>query len=163
MDAVAECVRHELIDETGLLDEDAFDDGLLLAVAADGGEIRLTQQDIRQMQLAKSAVRAGMETLIKRAGLSHADIGTVYLAGGFGQYIDLDSAVEIGMFDADLKDKMTTAGNTALSGALYFAAASDGSSLAARAKAAAEEIDLSSDPDFGEGYMEYMMFGEDVF
>ncbi len=163
VDAVAACVRHELIDETGLLDEDAFEDGLLLAVAADGREIRLTQQDIRQMQLAKSAVRAGMETLIKRAGLSHADIGTVYLAGGFGQYIDLDSAVEIGMFDADLKDKMTTAGNTALSGALYFAAASDGPSLAARAKAAAEEIDLSSDPDFGEGYMEYMMFGEDVF
>lgn len=155
IDAIARMVENEILDETGLLDDDYFDDGVELAEG-----VVLTQKDIREMQLAKSAVRAGLETLIKKAGLSYADINTVYLAGGFGQYINIDSAVTIGLLPAQLKEKIKVVGNTALAGACLYGLASDTAEAANGLKAKAEEIDLSTDPTFQEGYMTYIMFEE---
>lgn len=153
IDAIACMVENEILDETGLLDDDYFDDGVELTAG-----VVLTQKDIREMQLAKSAVRAGLETLIKRAGLTYDDINQVYLAGGFGQYINIDSAVSIGLLPVQLKDKIKVVGNTALAGACLYGLASDTEDAAHVLKEKAEEIDLSTDPTFQEGYMEYIMF-----
>ena len=60
IETVHELLKEELMDETGMLDEDYFDDGYPLAVTPDGDEITFTQQDVREIQLAKSAVRAGV-------------------------------------------------------------------------------------------------------
>jgi len=61
------------------------------------GKVRITQKDIREFQLAKSAIRAGIEILIKRAGLSYNQIDKVYIAGAFGSYIDKDNALRINL------------------------------------------------------------------
>lgn len=155
IDAIACMVENEILDETGLLDDDYFDDGVELTAG-----VVLIQKDIREMQLAKSSVRAGLETLIKKAGLSYDDINQVYLAGGFGQYINIDSAVSIGLLPVQLKDKIKVVGNTALAGACLYGLVSDTSEAANVLKEKAEEIDLSTDPTFQEGYMTYIMFEE---
>lgn len=155
IDAIACLVENEILDETGLLDDDYFDDGVELAEG-----VVLTQKDIREMQLAKSAVRAGLETLIKKAGLSYKDIDVLYLAGGFGQYINIDSAVAIGLLPTDLKEKIVVVGNTALAGAIKYGLIENAEDKASVLKSKAEEIDLSTDPTFQEGYMTYIMFEE---
>ena len=78
IEAVAELVREELIDETGCLDEEYFEDGYPLAQLEDGTEIALTQADVREIQLAKAAVRAGVETLFLRYGISKEQVNKVY-------------------------------------------------------------------------------------
>ena len=69
VETASELVREEIVDETGALDEDYFDDGFPLAKTADGKEIVFTQKDVREIQLAKAAVRAGVETLLLRYGI----------------------------------------------------------------------------------------------
>lgn len=158
IETTAELIRTGLMDETGLLDDEYFDDGLVLALAPDGKEISFTQKDVREIQLAKSAVRAGLETLILRYGVSYEQIHKVYLAGGFGYKIDQQKAVAIGMIPEELAGKIETVGNSSLGGA-YLAlteklAKEEMEQLVARS----EEIGLSTDKDFNEFYMEYMYF-----
>lgn len=158
IEAAAELIRTGLVDETGLLDDDYFDDGLLLALTPDGKKISFTQKDVREIQLAKSAVRAGLETLILRYGITYEEIDKVYLAGGFGYKIDRQKAVEIGMIPKELADKIETVGNSSLGGA-YLAVTEEGAKEAMeRLAGISEEIALSTDKNFNEFYMEYMYF-----
>lgn len=80
IETAAELLKLGLIDATGLLDEEYFEEGFPLAVAPDGSHIVFTQKDVREIQLAKSAVRAGVETLVRRYGVSYDEISHVYLA-----------------------------------------------------------------------------------
>ena len=88
VETAAELVREEIVDETGALDEDYFDDGFPLAKTPDGKEIVFTQKDVREIQLAKAAVRAGVETLLLRYGIKKEEVSKVYLAGGFGYKLE---------------------------------------------------------------------------
>jgi uncharacterized 2Fe-2S/4Fe-4S cluster protein (DUF4445 family) len=83
-----------------------------------GEVISLNQDDIRQVQLAKSAIASGVNILIKQSGLSFDQIDTLFLAGGFGNYINLESAVRIGLIPPALKNKIIPLGNTSGTGAL---------------------------------------------
>lgn len=83
-----------------------------------GSAITITQQDIREVQLAKSAIAAGIKVLLQEAGLELDDIDTVFLAGGFGNYINPDSAMRIGLISPELKGKIIPMGNTSGTGAL---------------------------------------------
>lgn len=158
VEMTAELVRTELIDETGCLDDDYFDDGYPLAQTADGQDIVFTQQDIREIQLAKAAVRAGMETLILRYGIEKNDIEKVYLAGGFGYKLDCRKAIEIGMIPEEFADKIEAVGNSSLGGAVKCLMEGDGWKRASVMGSQAEEINLSADKDFNRFYMEYMYF-----
>jgi uncharacterized 2Fe-2S/4Fe-4S cluster protein (DUF4445 family) len=80
------------------------------------GEIALRQADVRELQLAKGAVAAGLRILLKHWGASMADIQTLYLAGAFGSYLEVDSARRIGLLECP-SQVITIAGNTALRGA----------------------------------------------
>ena len=80
VETAAELVRSGLVDETGLLDEE-YEDGFCLGETPAGEKILFTQKDVREIQLAKSAVRAGLETLLLRYGTDAAGIHKVYLAG----------------------------------------------------------------------------------
>ena len=71
IEAAAELLRNGLIDETGAMSEDYFDDGFPLAINEKGEEISFTQKDVREIQLAKSAIRAGFETMLKRYGADY--------------------------------------------------------------------------------------------
>lgn len=159
IETVAELVKAELVDETGYMDEDYFDDGYPLAKNKEGKDIVFTQKDVREIQLAKSAVRAGIETLFLRYGIKKEEVAHVYLAGGFGFKLDCEKAIGIGMIPKEFADRMEAIGNSSLGGAVKCLLSKDGWERASEIGRGAAEINLSMDKDFNEFYMEYMFFG----
>ena len=161
IETVAELIKAELVDETGCLDDDYFDDGFPLAVTENGEEIVFTQQDVREIQLAKAAVRAGIETLFLRYGITKEQVEHVYLAGGFGFKLDCEKAIEIGMIPAEFADKVQAVGNSALGGAIKCLLSEEGWKRMERIGMESDEINLSADKDFNQFYMEYMYLERD--
>ncbi len=158
IETVYELLKEEWIDETGLLDDDYFDDGFVLTQTPDGEDITFIQKDVREIQLAKSAVRAGLETLLLRYGVTYEQIGTLYLAGGFGFRMDLKKAVGIGLLPEELLDKTVAVGNSSLGGAVSFLTGSDAQARMDKIIAVSEEISLGADKDFNQFYTDYMFF-----
>ncbi len=155
IDCVYELVGEGIVDETGLMEEPYFETGFPLS---EDGQIRFCQKDVREFQLAKSAVRAGLETLILRYGISWEEIDKVYVAGGFGHKMDIHKAVGIGLFPAFCEEKVEAVGNTCLQGAVKYLTQKDASEAVERLVEVSEEIGLSGDKNFQEFYMENMYF-----
>ena len=146
MDAIAVLLDLGVIDETGAMEEPyEFAPGVVLE-----------PKDVRQVQLAKGAICGGIKTLIKREGLKEEDIRTLYIAGGFGSYIDLDSAAKVGIFPSDMKERAEVIGNAALSGAIMLLLGADKSFEPSSVET--ECINLAQEPDFSDLYMESMFF-----
>jgi uncharacterized 2Fe-2S/4Fe-4S cluster protein (DUF4445 family) len=121
----------------------------------------LTQSDIRELQLAKGAIAAGIRMLLERFGASVADLKKLYLAGAFGNYINRASAQRIGLINFPA-EKVEAAGNTALLGAklaLFCPAGEDGSFV--RLRHQTEHVALNADEKFQEIYVEEMVFPTD--
>lgn len=110
--AIAACVKRHLIDRTGKLAEPFFEKGIVI-----DKNFVIRQENVRNFQLAKGAVFAGIQCLMKEAGISGRDIRKVYISGGLGFYMDVRDAFAVGMFPEDLKEKVCTAGNSSLNGA----------------------------------------------
>lgn len=142
------------IDETGLLAE-----GNLEKVDLIGETVYITQQDIRQFQMAKAAVRAGVETLIKEYGVELKEIARVYIAGGFGYYLNLEKATTIGLFPDGFLGKMMPVGNSCLAGLKRFGVYHDEGKLMNIGKYTAS-CDLAQNSWFQEKYLEYMYFSK---
>lgn len=117
----------------------------------------LAQCDIRELQLAKGAIAAGIEVLLRELGLQAGELGTVYLAGAFGNYVDLDSARRIGLF-GDHLERVSPAGNTALLGAKMslFSQGENGDYASLRKKI--QHISLAASPDFQDIFVEHLHF-----
>ena len=118
----------------------------------------VSQADIRELQLAKGAIAAGIQLLLEQWGATREEVARVYLAGAFGNYIRRASARRIGLIDFP-GDKVQAAGNTALLGAklaLFSLREHDGSyaDLVGRV----EHVALNEDPRFHEVYVELMGF-----
>lgn len=158
LEMTAELLREELIDETGLLEDAYFEDGFPIAKTEDGRSITFTQKDVREIQLAKAAVRAGVETLILRYGVKKEQISRVYLAGGFGYRLDTEKAIAIGMLPEEFAGKITAVGNSSLSGAAKCVREAAGCEKMQQLIRKSEEIELSSDKAFQEFYMDAMYF-----
>lgn len=121
--------------------------------------IVLTQRDIRQLQLASGAIRAGITILLKQAGIAGNELRALYVAGGFGNYIRRRNAQRIGLFPGDIpRDRILYRGNTSLLGArmtlLSLGAREEVEAIAERT----EHVDLSQDPDFRWAFAEAMIF-----
>lgn len=157
IETMAELVRTEIVDETGCLDEE-YEDGFLLGVTPDGEKICFTGRDVREVQLAKAAVRAGMETLMLRYGVSADKIEKVYLAGGFGLKINQKMAIAIGLLSPKFQGKIEAVGNSALKGAIQYLLNAEDRRKAEQIVHSSEELNLANDKDFNELYMESMMF-----
>lgn len=110
------------------------------------------------MQLAKGAVAAGIRIVLKRLGASPDDVGKVYLAGAFGNYVSRAGARRIGLIDFP-DGKIEQAGNTALLGAKLALFRDDLDFADIRRRV--EHISLASDPEFQEIYVEEMGFPSD--
>ena len=108
IDAVSCMLKLGIIDETGYLEND-FE-------IADSG-IYITQEDIRNFQLAKSAVRAGIDTLLYECNINCDKLEAFYIAGGFGSFINIESAVKVGLIPPDALKKVIFCGNSAGIGA----------------------------------------------
>ena len=158
IEAMAGLVSEGLVDETGKLEEPYFTMGFTLGSTLDYERIVLSQKDIREIQMAKSAIRAGIETLIERSGIDRRRIDRVCLAGGFGYRLDPEKAAVIGLLPPDLAAKATAVGNTALQGAAAFLSGSLSEEDLRTAAAGAEEIVLGNEEAFQRLYISYMNF-----
>lgn len=120
--------------------------------------VTLTQRDIRELQLAKAAIAAGIRIVLKRLGSKPADVTRVYLAGAFGNYVNRWSARRIGLFDFPL-EIVRPAGNTALHGAkIAFFREEDPEGDFRELRNRIEHISLAADPEFQKIFVEEMQF-----
>ncbi len=158
VEAVSEFLKAGIIDETGCYIDSYFESGFTLAVNPSGKRIKLTQQDIREFQMAKAAIRAGLELLIERFHCSYQEICHVYLAGGLGQYMNIEKAVQVGLFPKELQDKIIAVGNTSLKGAYLELTEPEAEKREESLITVARDFPLAMDDDFNELYMKYMYF-----
>jgi uncharacterized 2Fe-2S/4Fe-4S cluster protein (DUF4445 family) len=120
--------------------------------------VRLTQNDIRELQLAKGAIAAGVRLLLNRRGARPEDISRVYLAGAFGNYISKASARRIGMLNFPM-DRICPVGNTALLGAKLALFRSTAHDLRfGRVLSRIEHVSLADLPDFQDVFVEALGF-----
>jgi uncharacterized 2Fe-2S/4Fe-4S cluster protein (DUF4445 family) len=126
--------------------------------SANEENIILTQKDIREFQLAKGAIAAGIQTLIREANISFRDVKTVYLAGGFGSYINSDSARRLGLIPNLLTDNIVKIGNGAGLGAKINLLDKKKINISQNIIANVEYIELSKRKDFQNFFMENMIF-----
>lgn len=146
IDVIANGVRREWIDKTGYMEDDALP-------VCDG--ISLKDRDIREFQLAKSAIRAAIESLMKYAGIGYPDIEGLYVAGGFSAGINVKNAAFLGLIPEELAGKFHGVNNASLLGTVKYACSSGELRLPLTN---AEYIDLSTDALFSELFMEHIRF-----
>ena len=120
--------------------------------------IYLTQGDIRNVQLAKAAVSAGVLTLADTYEITLGDIDELVIAGGFGSYLNIESAARIGLFPAELKDIAKSIGNTAIEGATALLINKDAREQERVIAQLAEYVELSTELKFNQYYVDCMMF-----
>lgn len=151
LDGAACLLKAGKIDETGRMEETCYFTD----------RVYLNQRDIRELQLAKAAIAAGIQILCQRKGIRPADIQRVLIAGAFGNYLDPASACAIGMLPPELAGKITSVGNAAGEGA-RMAALNRGQFERSKVLAEkAEFVELALDPDFQDVYVDEMEFPEE--
>ena len=114
----ASLLEQGIIDGTGLLQEPYFTSGVTVPVPGAKETVHLKQKDIRDLQMAKAAVRAGVEILYEKMGCPV--ISRVYLAGGFGYYLNVEAAIAIGLLPEHVREATKAVGNTSLAGAFMI-------------------------------------------
>ena len=138
---IADLYKQGIIDETGLLTDEYFETGYKY------GGVNITQSLIRDVQTAKSAIRAGIEILLDRTDTPD----NIYISGAFGENLDTDAAISIGMLPESFKDHIILCGNTSLSGAIKYCV--DQKDIVIPDY---EEIILANEDTFNDLYIEYM-------
>ena len=118
----------------------------------------LTQKDVRMVQLAKSAISAGLRTLLLTEGLSCTDVAELAVAGGFGSYLDVANAGRIGLIPEELVSRVRVLGNAALSGASMLLLDRALTQTCEGLAQSARTLVLSANPVFSEYYTEGMFF-----
>lgn len=145
MDILAALVRNETVEESGYMEEDFF-----LTDA-----VQVTPADVREFQLAKSAVRSAVECLLKNGNVAYSDIEKLYVAGGFSAQLNIENATYLGLIPKELSDRFLPINNSSLLGVVKFAC--EKNDLAEIAKKA-EFIDLGEDNLFSELFFANMAF-----
>ena len=125
---------------------------------ADGRPVRVSQRDIRELQLAKGAIRAGIEILLDELGIGHADVARVYLAGAFGNYIRPESALRIGLMPAFPNAEIVPVGNAAGSGAKLALLSQSARDETRDIVRLVEYLELSILPEFQDQFAASMVF-----
>jgi uncharacterized 2Fe-2S/4Fe-4S cluster protein (DUF4445 family) len=123
--------------------------------------LALTQADVRELQLAKGAIAAGVRMLLDRWGASFSDLRVLYLAGAFGNYVNRASARRIGLLEIP-PEKIKPSGNTALLGAKLALFLPENELDYKRLRARIEHVPLGSDPQFQDFFVDSMPFPADV-
>lgn len=152
VELVSELLKEGVIDSSGLLADPYFDGGYPIA------GMKLVQQDIREFQLAKAAIRAGVDVLLKSFNISYEQLDEVYIAGAFGYHLDVEKAVSIGLLPEAVKYRTKAVGNTSLSGAICAIIDSEAKNKIENIISYAEEIHLSNSDDFNNLFIKYLSF-----
>ena len=154
VDLTAALLQSGEMDESGRLEAgDRYDIG-------DTG-VYLTQKDIREVQLAKGAMAAGLRLMAKALGVGVGDIEEVDIAGAFGNYIDPDSACAIGLIPPELRERIVPVGNAAGAGARLALIDSDAWREADTLARTTEFLELATLPEFQDEFVDQLGFGEE--
>lgn len=181
IDAAAEMLRKGIIDASGRFASPEERDGnrnarlwsrlrrsedgweFVLApgsISASGEDIVITQKDLRELQLAKGAILAGIRLLLREVGAEPGSINGIFLAGTFGNYINKESALAIGLLPAVSPELIIPVGNAAGDGAIMALLSGGERATAASLSLKAEHIELSARMDFQEDFVEALAFPE---
>jgi uncharacterized 2Fe-2S/4Fe-4S cluster protein (DUF4445 family) len=164
LDAVARMADVGIIDPGGRMDKahplvSANGGQLQVRVAGseeslNGEDIVITQGDVRELQLAKAAIRTGINVLLKSAGIAERDVRHIIIAGTFGNYIDIKSAIRIGMLpDLPLR-RFSQVGNAAGAGACLVLVSGTARGKTEEMARSVNYLELADRPDFMELYVE---------
>jgi len=178
IDAVAQLLEAGVIERTGRIRAPQEADGLPPALrraviqfegqpavqlvgaarSKTGRPILLTQRDVREVQLAKAAVQAGIQVIASEFGIAPEQIPRILLAGGFGNFIRRSQAKRIGLLPPVSTERIEYIGNAASTGAKTVLACRDCRAEAERISRKTEYVELANRPDFQNFYMEAMVF-----
>ncbi len=173
IDAVAVLLDLGIIDTTGRFVESASLEGKLSAkifsriIEQDGQpafqlddtqKVVLTQADIRQVQLAKAAIRAGIILLERKLGIADGDIEQIFLAGAFGNYIRAESALRLKILPDVPTERIRFVGNAASSGAQMILLSRQGREKAGQLARKIEYVEIAHQPDFQDVFADCMVF-----
>ena len=172
LDITSELLKYEIIDETGrMIDYDEVENEYLrkrlnkdksikefIIFQDDNKKISFTQKDIREVQLAKASIYAGIEVLLNESNLTYDDIENVYIGGGFGNFMNVESAVNIGMIPESFKNKIKSIGNCAGKGAIDFLISEENKKEIVKIVDKCEYIELSKSKSFQEFYIDSISF-----
>jgi uncharacterized 2Fe-2S/4Fe-4S cluster protein (DUF4445 family) len=168
LDVVSELLKAGLLDKRGVLKGEHpnlrvannVKEFILSPVEKSGvgREIKVTRQDVNEIQLAKGAIRAGIEVLLAEAGIEDQDIECFVAAGAFGTYLDLESAIRIGMFPDLPRPCFRQVGNAAGSGARRLLVSKRQRELAGEIARAVNYVELAVHPDFMKEYVKALAF-----
>ncbi|GAB1476997.1 hypothetical protein MASR2M70_18330 [Bacillota bacterium] len=123
-----------------------------------GKKVSITQKDIREVQLAKGAILAGIRIMMQELDLKDEDIDRVFLAGAFGNYIRVESALAIGLLPSVNRSIVSSVGNAAGAGASMALLSGGALEKAYRLAEEAEHIELAAHSDFQAVYLQSMYF-----
>ncbi len=173
IDLVSALLDRGVIDETGYMEDGGFPlcctpEAAARHISEDGREflpsgtvpVVLTQKDVREFQLAKSALYAGFISLLNHAGLSVGDLERIYIAGGLGYYMSVKGAVRTGILPPVDPEKISIAGNTSLAGAEAVLTDPGVADRISDIAMKCEVLDLNTLTMFSELFMQNMMFPE---
>jgi uncharacterized 2Fe-2S/4Fe-4S cluster protein (DUF4445 family) len=168
LDAIAEMVRNGFMDYHGVLAHGSClvrgtgRSSEFILVSGDqtgtGHDIILKHKDIQEIMLAKAAIRTGIEILLIQAGIKAALVDRFIIAGAFGTYLDLRSAIQIGMFPDLPLERFSQVGNAAGAGARKLLVSSYCRQSAAQFAERMEYVELTNHPRFTELFMDMMGF-----
>lgn len=174
LDAVSEMIKYGIVDETGRM-VDKYDDEIeckefldriveidhmkqfIITKNKDKDIISFTQKDVREVQLAKAAINAGIQIILKEKNLDFEDIENIYIGGGFGNYMNAQSALQIGVIPIELEDKIKSIGNSAGSGAKMYLKYKECRTIIKDMVSKSDYVELSSRVDFQEYFVDGMM------
>ena len=168
--AVAELLNRDLVDTTGRISEPSAVapprlrqrlitvNGEPAFALNDDGSVYLSQSDIRTLQLAKGAVRTGVDTLLSKSGLAAEELGALRLAGNFGAGLDAGAAMRIGLVPPMDLERVHVVGNAALRGAVMALLSRDCARRSERAARNTRFVELGGTAEFQERFMDSMVF-----
>ena len=148
VDAIACMLELGILDESGYLEDDEF---IIQA------PVCITPKDVRMLQLAKSAICAGVVTLARSEGLKMSDLPNLYIAGGFGKYLSVESAAKIGLLPCSIAPRSQAVGNAALAGASAMLLNLKTRKEIVGLIKSAKTLDLSTNSVFSDLYVSGMM------
>jgi uncharacterized 2Fe-2S/4Fe-4S cluster protein (DUF4445 family) len=156
IDIIAYLLDSGKIEPSGIIEED-----FKVVDAPETGinrDIFITQRDIREVQLAKAAIYAGIKIIMKVAGIGFENISQTFLAGGFGNYIRPASAFRMGLLPNELSGKIAQIGNAAGTGSLYATKSINFEKEIKRVLNKSSYVELSMRQDFNDEYVSAMGF-----
>jgi len=175
VDIAAELLRIGIVDATGrMLSGDELanvkpelrervreNEGMkefVIANSQSGEPIALTQRDIRELQLAKAAIRTGIEVLLKQVEKWTDDVSELYIAGGFGNYLNKENAIRLGLIPELQHEKIKFIGNAAVAGAKMALMSMEVRERTEKVAHITQHLQIAETPDFQTRFMDAMLF-----